>query len=217
MKAFSTDLDALRSVAAALLDPSGVLLEGNSGFVRLVVDSRLVDRDADHMGVRVSAFFIHPSFSALLGCSPGEADLLHDGLITVGNREGNVQTLRARVWRHPEGVRVLAEYDIDELERMKRSVLDLSGDSAVLHAETSRVNFRLRQREAQVVAASLTDPLTGAGNRRRLQEALTQEVVQAHQAGTPLSVFMADIDFFKRVNDRYGTAPATTCSSDSRR
>jgi diguanylate cyclase (GGDEF)-like protein len=53
-------------------------------------------------------------------------------------------------------------------------------------------------------AAALTDPLTELPNRRFAISRLKQEWEAASRAGRLLSVTMADIDHFKRVNDLYG-------------
>lgn len=50
----------------------------------------------------------------------------------------------------------------------------------------------------------LTDPLTGISNRRFFERRLAEEVERwARQAG-PLVCMLADVDFFKQVNDQYG-------------
>lgn len=49
-----------------------------------------------------------------------------------------------------------------------------------------------------------TDPLTGLNNRRYIITAI-QKVIDKHKAnGTPFSLAICDIDFFKKVNDTYG-------------
>lgn len=51
---------------------------------------------------------------------------------------------------------------------------------------------------------SITDPLTGCFNRGYLAERFPQELQRAIRYHLPLSVIIADIDFFKKVNDTYG-------------
>ena len=51
-----------------------------------------------------------------------------------------------------------------------------------------------------------TDPLTGIGNRRSLDENLPVEMARARRARTALTVAMLDLDFFKRYNSRRGHA-----------
>ena len=51
---------------------------------------------------------------------------------------------------------------------------------------------------------ALVDPLTGIYNRRYINEKLPIELANAAIAGNCISIIMADIDFFKKVNDTYG-------------
>jgi diguanylate cyclase (GGDEF)-like protein len=48
------------------------------------------------------------------------------------------------------------------------------------------------------------DPLTGIWNRRALFELLHAEVERAQRKATSLSLFVLDLDHFKRVNDEFG-------------
>lgn len=49
-----------------------------------------------------------------------------------------------------------------------------------------------------------TDPLTGLNNRRYVQDAIVDVIKRSEATGTPYSIAIADIDFFKKVNDNYG-------------
>lgn len=51
---------------------------------------------------------------------------------------------------------------------------------------------------------SITDPLTGCFNRGYLNERFPQELRRTIRYSHPLSVVLADIDFFKKVNDTHG-------------
>lgn len=51
---------------------------------------------------------------------------------------------------------------------------------------------------------SITDPLTGAFNRRYLMEQLPREIERAARYGRHLSTIMCDVDHFKRINDTQG-------------
>src|SRR5207302_5222123 len=53
-------------------------------------------------------------------------------------------------------------------------------------------------------AESLTDPLTGLGNRKYFDRAIDTAVMNALANGEPLSLLMFDIDHFKSFNDSYG-------------
>jgi two-component system cell cycle response regulator len=76
------------------------------------------------------------------------------------------------------------------------------GSGTVLH-------FRMHDKvelEAlrETYALTLRDALTGAFNRRHLQERLWSEAAFARRHGTPLSLILLDIDHFKQINDVHG-------------
>lgn len=56
----------------------------------------------------------------------------------------------------------------------------------------------------RAVQASLKDPLTGAGNRVALEQALNREIDMSRRYGQALSVIMLDMDHFKALNDTHG-------------
>jgi len=58
--------------------------------------------------------------------------------------------------------------------------------------------------EKQLTRLSITDPLTGLYNRRRLHEIIHDEFIRATRYQRELSVLMMDIDHFKQFNDNYG-------------
>lgn len=51
-----------------------------------------------------------------------------------------------------------------------------------------------------------TDPLTSVSNRRRWAEEFERELSRARRNGSPLSIAMLDLDFFKAFNDNNGHA-----------
>jgi len=55
-----------------------------------------------------------------------------------------------------------------------------------------------------LVTQTITDPLTGAWNRRHLQSHLGQHGLPAAVAPAGHALLLIDIDHFKRVNDRHG-------------
>jgi diguanylate cyclase (GGDEF)-like protein len=51
---------------------------------------------------------------------------------------------------------------------------------------------------------SVTDPLTGLANRRRMRAAATDELNRSARYGTPLALLLVDLDRLKEINDRHG-------------
>jgi len=62
----------------------------------------------------------------------------------------------------------------------------------------------LQQSLEAIRAESLTDPLTGLGNRKYFDRMIATAVQDALATGEPLSLLMFDIDHFKSFNDSYG-------------
>lgn len=82
------------------------------------------------------------------------------------------------------------------------------------HVEEELRRVRL---ERELREQAIRDPLTGLYNRRFLAEVLEREVERARRYGYPLTLVMADIDDFKKVNDRYGHGVGTPSSAGWRR
>ncbi len=51
---------------------------------------------------------------------------------------------------------------------------------------------------------ALLDPLTGASNRRAMDETLARAVAEHERQGTNFGIALVDLDHFKRVNDTHG-------------
>ncbi|WP_299315222.1 diguanylate cyclase [uncultured Halomonas sp.] len=67
--------------------------------------------------------------------------------------------------------------------------------------------FDLRERkqlEASLERQAMSDPLTGLGNRRYLEDQATMEMARARRRGSPLSLIAIDLDHFKYINDTHG-------------
>lgn len=193
------EIDRLRSIAVAEIDPGGVLLSANAGFRRLA-------GAGVEIGTRVASLFLQPSFVTLSNTVHHGVTEIYDGLMTLGEIDGKTRTLCGRVWRTPKGLRVVAEYDIDELERVAAAIEDLNRETLVAERALGVENVLLKRLEAKVREISLTDELTGIGNRRKLDDALSVEIARVTRTARPLSALMADLDHFKRVNDGFGHA-----------
>jgi len=71
-------------------------------------------------------------------------------------------------------------------------------------AELEASNALLEAQAVQLEKLATTDALTAAYNRRKLNELTLAELERVRRYGRPLSLFILDIDHFKRVNDTYG-------------
>jgi diguanylate cyclase (GGDEF)-like protein len=73
--------------------------------------------------------------------------------------------------------------------------------SLASHAVVALDNARLHR---IVERQALVDGLTGLANRRQCEETLASELARVERFGGPLAIVVADLDWFKDVNDRHG-------------
>jgi len=83
----------------------------------------------------------------------------------------------------------------DELRGMRERAQSTEAEIAKLHQELDRVSIQARH-----------DSLTGALNRKGLDEALVRELSVVRRKETPLCMALLDIDNFKKINDKLGHA-----------
>ncbi len=88
-------------------------------------------------------------------------------------------------------------------------VVDISRTEDIAEMRHSLEQLREANRGLQKDLAELdrlasTDKLTGAWNRRRLEETVISEMDRLKRYDHPLSALIIDIDFFKRINDEHG-------------
>ncbi len=81
----------------------------------------------------------------------------------------------------------------DELRGMRERTQATETEIVKLHMELDRMSAQARH-----------DPLTGALNRKGLDEALNREVSAMRRKDSPLCVALLDIDNFKKINDTLG-------------
>jgi diguanylate cyclase (GGDEF)-like protein len=70
--------------------------------------------------------------------------------------------------------------------------------------ELDQTNQQLLQANRRLEELSRTDGLTGLFNHLFIHQRLEEEILRAERQGHPLTVLMADLDHFKRVNDQLG-------------
>ena len=99
-------------------------------------------------------------------------------------------------------------------DQVKAIVEALSKSTSEMRATNKSLEDRLSLSKTEISnlqhsleairAESLTDPLTGLGNRKYFDRSIETAVQTALANGEPLSLLMFDIDHFKSFNDSYG-------------
>jgi diguanylate cyclase (GGDEF)-like protein len=100
------------------------------------------------------------------------------------------QWFRTQEQRTAGGFLVTSWVDMTDLVRRERTLQD---DNVMLQQQSS------------------VDALTGLVNRRLFDRVLNTELARAERNTTPISLFMIDIDHFKKYNDYYGHVAGDEC------
>ncbi|MGB6537350.1 MAG: GGDEF domain-containing protein [Xanthobacteraceae bacterium] len=129
---------------------------------------------------------------AMIDAASGSATSYSESLADASQKlagSSDRETLRLVIERLMEGARTM-EVNNKKLE-------------ASLSASKQEIE-QLQQNLATVRTESLTDPLTGLSNRKYFDAAVAAAVDDAKAKSEPLSLLMADVDYFKLFNDRFG-------------
>ena len=97
----------------------------------------------------------------------------------------------------------LFTYD-SSLAGFKSAQLDVLLSYLVVAGFSFYAEHQKEQFTGELTRLSYFDPLTGAYNRRMLPTILRRESARTDRYGSPLCAIMIDIDYFKKINDRYG-------------
>lgn len=72
------------------------------------------------------------------------------------------------------------------------------------HITILRLRQNLEEQNARLEKLANTDYLTNPYNRRRFFHAAEEEFTKAINGGTPFSITLIDLDYFKQINDTFG-------------
>jgi diguanylate cyclase (GGDEF)-like protein len=80
-----------------------------------------------------------------------------------------------------------------------------------LERDLRRVGVSLKRHNASLQNLADSDALTGLGNRRLFEDRLVREYERARRSGAPFALILADVDHFKKYNDRFGHPAGDDC------
>jgi diguanylate cyclase (GGDEF)-like protein len=91
---------------------------------------------------------------------------------------------------------------LDDVTELEKNYSELQ--ETVTHLQESKLLIEQKNKELDFLATR--DPLTGCLNRRAFNELFIKAFNDANKNNTHLCFIMADIDYFKKVNDNFGHA-----------
>jgi diguanylate cyclase (GGDEF)-like protein len=176
----------------------------------LMLDEPLMEKNQDNrhlyvvlqgeLKVFLDAEFIQAVATLSAGQTVGELSVI-DGSITSAYVKALEPSIVLRI-------------DQDTFWRMVRASHEFCANIMVmLSARMRSNNYSLvegNRLQGKYQREAITDGLTGINNRAWLNKKLPSLVSRAERDHHPLSLFMLDVDHFKRFNDRYGHAAGDT-------
>ncbi len=104
-----------------------------------------------------------------------------------------LSTITEEIQRHKQQEKV-------DQKKTQQTIGALSAKIKKLEKESQQIKENLKQARDQ----ALRDPLTQLPNRLAYEERLETEISRHQRTGSPLSLIIWDIDFFKEINDTFG-------------
>ncbi|MCB9602990.1 MAG: diguanylate cyclase [Sandaracinus sp.] len=140
-----------------------------------------------------------PIIEALLSRLPSEVAETAEGFERPVNGPSDVDAMADAA----STALVELNLEYEQLVRHLRAVLEEKDE--LLRAKDS-LEKELRELTQSLKHDASTDALTGLPNRRAFDKHCARMMAEADATGSPLSLLVLDLDFFKRVNDSYGHA-----------
>ncbi|MEW5788699.1 MAG: diguanylate cyclase [Pseudomonadota bacterium] len=142
--------------------------------------------------------------------------LINTFIARVGEMSQNADGYHARIGEYSE--KIVQARDISELgglvgglvadmDSMREALRSNHVELVQARAQAEEAETRIHELEkelAQVSNLVREDQLTGALNRRGMDEAFSRELARADRLDAPLSIGLLDIDHFKKLNDGLG-------------
>ena len=190
---------------AATVDPQEVLERTAEGLVRLLPDAELAIyllEDGGRLATRRPIAGVPDSTSAPTSLEPGEG--LVGQCLASGQIQAEGQDEDGRPIGEPPrrlaipfgsapgllGALLLSRERGDPFDREERHLAELVATQTAMALQNAHL--------------ATTDALTGLYNRRYFEKALAYECERARRVRRPVGLLIADVDHFKRFNERFG-------------
>lgn len=167
--------------------------------------------------------YIGPQIEALLGWAPSSWQTVNDWAERM-HPDDRAAVVEFCVAQSQSGTDHEADYraltrdggyvwlrDVVHVVRNERGEVDALVGFMFDISERKRTEQELARLQKELEDLSFRDSLTGIANRRMFDRTLEREWAAGQASGKPLSLILADIDFFKSYNDYYGHLQGDAC------
>ena len=155
------------------------------------LSTKIIEENYQHSVNQLLAFYLSVLLVGLLLVFLG-AGLYYSISITI--RELLTSAANFSAGKYDKPVKIVSK---DELTAVAEAM------------DSMRIN--IKEREEKLALLSQTDGLTQLSNRKFFDQTLKVSLANSRRNLTPLTLVMMDIDFFKKVNDKYGHLAGDDC------
>ncbi len=145
--------------------------------------------------------FIMRRAEEILSLTPSRMENLVDKTATYTRKLLSIFNLPGQEIRPYSEILEEADREIQRLSinyaQLLQKLREEKTRAEALASKLEKANQRLQE-------MALRDPLTGLYNRRYFRERLAEELARCFRYRSPLTVILADLDHFKKINDTYG-------------
>jgi diguanylate cyclase (GGDEF)-like protein len=131
------------------------------------------------------------------------AGAVHSGVLMIvleGSLLSRVESLNRKI----NQVTVSGDLSLRLDSHGKDELSALAGTVNAMLTAIQKAKFELLQAQESLRFHAEHDSLTGVLNRRAIRDVLRRELARCRRENQSLGVMLADVDHFKRINDRYG-------------
>jgi two-component system cell cycle response regulator len=170
-------------------------LEAERGRLRDVISRFGEALGATHDGEQLMRLIVEAAMEAT-SATGGVLVGMSGELVKAGHPNKGIARIEVPLQAGPLNFGSLMLFGDDFSDEDRMTAVSLASH-AVVALDNARLH-RIVERQA------LVDGLTGLANRRQCEESLADELARVERFGGALAVVVADLDWFKDVNDRYG-------------
>ncbi len=188
-------LDRSENICVVVLDDGMLIKDCNRFFLKLIGTGSIpVDQNIRD--------FLLPENHDLVNKPPKKN---YQNLnYTLISGPGNQVNMFGSLYNLNKGYLLLGERSWIADDQIIHEISKMNNELANMTRELNKKNIELEKLNAEVNNLLRTDDLTGIANRRYFLEYFQKIHAYANRHNIPISIVMADIDYFKTINDRFG-------------
>ncbi|MFO8192378.1 MAG: GGDEF domain-containing protein [Bacillota bacterium] len=188
-------LNRAGSVGIVIMDRQFIIKDCNDYFLRMI------ENDNRPCGDHLSKYLAHEDKTFMKQLIREETDRIR---LTIVGQKGSRISMSGYFTEFASGYVLFLERAWIEDDEVIKEISKLNNEMANMTRELNKKNIELQRANARINNLLRTDSLTAIANRLYFMEYYSKIYASALRHGNALSLIMADLDYFKKINDQYG-------------